>query len=173
MQKFRFALFCLAGAFLLQACPSHPVSPETAYTPVLMDRATLESSIRWEGPREVGIPAKIYYIAPYLLISEQYRGVHVFNNANPAQPTPVGFIRVPGCVDMAVNNGMLSVDNAVDLVVIDILSNPGQAIVKSRTKSVFPELTPPDQLRIPNHYKKENRPAGSIIVAWEEEGGDQ
>jgi hypothetical protein len=173
MQKMRFSFLLLAGALLLQACPVSQLPPETEYSPVLMDRATLEASIRWEGPRSVGIPAKIYYLAPYLLISERYKGVHVINNADPSRPTPVGFVRVPGCVDMAVNNGLLSVDNAVDLVVIDILSNPGQAIEKSRSRSVFPELTPPDLLRIPDRFKKQNRPEGSIIVAWEKEGGTQ
>lgn len=174
MQKLRNSILVLLAAFLLQACPgTSVVEPETVYSPVLMDRATLEASIRWEGPREVGIPAKIYYIAPYLLISERYKGVHVINNADPASPTPVGFIRVPGCIDIAVNNGLLSVDNAVDLVVIDILSTPGQAIVKSRTRSVFPELIPPDQRRVPDRFKKANRPSGTIVVAWEKEGGVQ
>lgn len=167
MHKILFPLFMLVGAFLLQACPMRPLPPETEYAAVLMDRSTLEASVRWEGPRNIGIPGKMYYIAPYLLISEQYRGVHVLNNADPANPTPVGFVRVPGCIDIAVNNGLLTVDNAVDLVVIDILSTPGQAIVKSRTRNVFPELIPPDQNRVPDRYKKENRPEGTIIVAWE------
>ncbi|MDP2189349.1 MAG: hypothetical protein Q8J69_11770 [Sphingobacteriaceae bacterium] len=171
MQKLKYILLLFAGALLLQACPARPLPPETIYSAVLMNRSTLEASVRWEAPRQVGIPGKIYYIAPYLLISEQYRGVHVLNNADPSNPTPVGFIRVPGCMDMAVNNGLLSVDNAVDLVVIDILTTPGQAIVKSRTRSVFPELVPPDQNRVPDRYKKENRPEGTIIVAWEKMEG--
>jgi len=171
MQKLRIFFLLLASGMLFQACKGPTLEPATVYTPVLMDRATLELSIRWEGPRAIGIPAKIYYLAPYLLISERFRGVHIINNADPARPTPVGFIRVPGCVDMAVNNGLLSVDNAVDLVVIDILSNPGQAQVMSRTRGVFPELSPPDQNRVPDRYRKENRPKGSIIVAWENVGG--
>lgn len=165
-------LLLLAPVLGLWACPRYTELPETSYTPVLMERAVLETAIRWMPPRPLGVPAKIYWLPPYLLISEQYKGVHIFNNSDPANPEAIGFVRVDGCVDMAIVNGLLAVDNAVDLVLIDLTSQPGTAIVKNRQREVFPEITPPDNGRMPFPFQKANRPPNTVIVAWEK-GGDQ
>lgn len=155
-------------AFLLWGCPPRDNSmPLTEYTPVLMERQALENSIAWLPPRPLGVPAKLYWLPPYLLVSEQYEGVHIFDNSDPANPLPLGFVRVKGCIDMAVSNGFLAVDNAVDLVILDITSQPGAVIVRSRQRDVFPELTPPDRGTIPGIFKKENRAPNTIVVAWE------
>lgn len=165
-------LLLLAPVLGLWACPRYTELPETSYTPVLMERSVLETAIRWMPPRDLGVPAKIYWLPPYLLISEQYKGVHIFNNSDPANPEAIGFVRVDGCVDMAIVNGLLAVDNAVDLVLIDLTSQPGTAIVKNRQREVFPEITPPDNGRMPFPFQKANRPPNTVIVAWEK-GGDQ
>lgn len=164
-------LLLLLPVLVMWGCMRINEEPETAYTPVLMERAVLETAISWLPPRPLGVPAKIYWLPPYLLVSEQYKGVHVFNNSNPAQPVAVGFIKVDGCVDMAVVNGLLAVDNAVDLVLLDVTSQPGTVIVKNRQREVFPELTPPDNGRMPFPFQKANRPPNTVIVAWEKGAG--
>ena len=139
----------------------------SAYKPVLMDRESLEWSIRWEPPSEIKSPAKIYYKDNYILISERYKGVHVVDNADPKNPVVKGYISVPGCVDMAIKESILYVDNAVDLVAIDLSKiGTGQIEVKKRIKESFPDLAPPDGLSVPYRYTKGNRPQNSVIVNW-------
>jgi hypothetical protein len=139
----------------------------SAYKPILMDRESLERSIKWQPPAEIKSPAKIYYKNNYILISERYKGVHIVDNANPSNPVIKGYISVPGCVDMAIKEGTLYVDNAVDLVAIDLSKiATGQIEVKKRIKEVFPELVPPDAMFIPYLYAKNTRPKNSVIVNW-------
>lgn len=40
---------------------------------------------------------KMYYKDPFLYVVEQNRGFHVFDNTNPADPTPIGFVEIFGC----------------------------------------------------------------------------
>jgi hypothetical protein len=132
-----------------------------------MERASLEKSIKWQPPEEIKSPGKIYYKDKYIMISERYKGVHIIDNTDPKNPVIKGHISVPGCVDMAMKENTLYVDNAVDLVAIDVSKiHLGQIEVKKRIKETFPELLPPDGMFIPNLYRKENRPPNSVIVNW-------
>lgn len=140
----------------------------TEYKPVLIERESLERSVTLHTPEPIESPAKIFYKDNYILISERYKGVHLIDNTDPYKPVNKGYIRVPGCVDMAVKNNTLYVDNAVDLVAIDISNiHQGQISVASRLKSTFPELMPPDGRDIPARYLESNRPKNTVIVRWE------
>jgi hypothetical protein len=66
---------------------------------------------------------------------------------------------------MAVKGSSMYVDNAVDLVTIDI-SDPASLKVTGRVPNVFPELLPPDKPYIPAIFRKGHRPANTIIVEW-------
>jgi hypothetical protein len=140
--------------------------PSTEYKPIIMDKSQLESSIAFQSKRDMNNPGKIYQKGNYIFVSERYQGVHVIDNTNPSAPVSTGFIRVPGCLDMAVKSNTLYVDNATDLVAID-LSDPSNPQVRKRVKDVFPELFTPDGNSIPFKYNKENRPANTVIVGWE------
>ncbi len=138
---------------------------EYTYTPVLMTREVLESSIDLLPARELKQPGKIYLKDNYIFINEKYKGIHIINNQDPENPVNTGFIRVPGCIDMAVKGQTLYADNAVDLVAID-LSEINNITVSSRIKNVFPEIISPDN----NYYYPyitDNRPENTIIVGWE------
>jgi hypothetical protein len=93
-------------------------------------------------------------------VNERYKGIHVINNANPVHPIYEGFILVPGCMEMAVKENILYLDNAVDLVCFDLDSK--QVII--RFKSVFSEPRVPDEKAFEYHYPK--RPKGYILVEW-------
>src|SRR5690606_23438324 len=58
------------------------------------------------------------------------------DNRNPESPLKVGFIEIPGNIDMAVNGDILYVDSYLDLVGIDI-SNPLAPAEVSRVNDVF------------------------------------
>ncbi|MDX5347137.1 MAG: hypothetical protein LPK19_07800 [Hymenobacteraceae bacterium] len=149
---------------LLTACPGSGVEPEpvSAYQPLLMSRQQLETSIALKAPQPIYAPGKIYLFGNHIFINEKYKGVHVINNQDPKNPEQVAFIQVPGNIDFAVKNQVLYVDNAVDLVAID-LSDLNNIEVTQRIKNVFPELSAPDGF---NTYDRANVPDDAVVVGW-------
>jgi hypothetical protein len=138
------------------------------YKPVLLERSVLENSIRYQSAKEITNPGKIYLYNNYLLINEKYKGLHVLDNINPASPENIGFIQIPGCIDMAVKDNILYADNAVDLVAVDVTDVKNPVVVK-RIVNAFPEIKPPGETWIPYQYTPENRPDETIIIEWIEE----
>ena len=138
---------------------SSPVYAWDNYTPVFMDKADLENSVSYvPGPRVMRDPGKIYYKAPYIFVNERYKGVHVINNSNPAHPVAEGFIIAPGCLDMAVKDNILYIDNAIDLVAFDLSAKQ----VTQRVHDVFP--TPPSPAGALYYY--DDRQTDKVIVGW-------
>lgn len=111
-----------------------------AWEPVYVGENEIRQAIETEGPRQLEEPGKIYYYQNYLLITERGEGIHVIENSDPENPTPVSFINIPGNNDMAVRGDYLYADNYIDLVVIDI-SNPEAPKYEGRTEDVFPFYT--------------------------------
>jgi len=137
----------------------------TAYSPIYMTRTQLESSIAYLESEDFINPGKIYYKGDYIYVTEKYKGIHIIDNRNISNPVKSGFIRIPGCVDLAIKNNILYADNAVDLVAIDLNSLP-ELVVTERVKGTFPDLIPPDANMMPEEYETENRPDNMIIVEW-------
>jgi hypothetical protein len=128
------------------------------YYAVYMDRANLKKSVFYlETGKEMKNPGKIYYKQPYLFINEKYKGVHVIDNTNPSNPQNRGFIVAPGCMDMAVKDSILYLDNAVDMVSFDLRTMRET----HRITDIFPEPEPPGGL-----VRYDGRPEGFIIVEW-------
>jgi len=65
-------------------------------------------------------PGKIYYYNSTLIINEKYEGIHLYDNSDATSPTYLGFISIPGNLDVSIKNGILYADNYVDLLSIDI-----------------------------------------------------
>ncbi|NBC83656.1 MAG: hypothetical protein GVY19_09760 [Bacteroidetes bacterium] len=156
-------LFCLSLIVLTAFYPveDEPYLPE--YKPVIVTRDVLESSIAYQQPRELEKPGRIYIKDDYIFINEKYKGVHVINNADSANPQKIGFIRIPGCLNMAIKKNTMYADNSVDLVAIDI-SDPENLSVVSREKNVFPEPVVPNDGFIPYEYEQYNRPKDTYII---------
>lgn len=129
------------------------------YTPILMKRSDLIHSVGFttEAPDLVR-PGKIYYKAPYIFVNERYKGVHVIDNTNPASPRTIGFIRVPGCLDMAVKGDILYVDNSTDLVAFNLSTRE----VVHRIESVFPEPAYPTN----SSFRVKDKPEDMVVVEW-------
>jgi len=150
---------------LLQSCVDPVESePETEYEPVLMSRNDLDKSIKLLPPQALKNTGKIYYRYPLLFINEKYEGVHIFNNADPTNPTNIGFIQIKGNVDIAIKDHVIYADNTVDLVALHYDGNTVEVL--ERNKNVFPEVVPPDFGWIPDAYQPENRHANTVIVKW-------
>jgi hypothetical protein len=63
---------------------------------------------------------KIYYKSPYIFMNESFKGIHVVDNSDPANPQKVAFITIPGNRDISIKGNRMYVDNFKDLVVLDI-----------------------------------------------------
>jgi hypothetical protein len=134
------------------------VSGWGVYKPVFMKRADLEKSVTYQREtRALTNPGKIYSKPPYIYVNERYKGVHIINNTDPAHPVGEGFITAPGCIDMAVKENILYLDNSVDLVAFDLSARK----VSQRLKNVFPEPVGPD-----NSYYYGIREEDMILVEW-------
>ncbi len=107
-----------------------------AFEPVYKRIDEMRVPISYEPSKALSVPGKIFYYKGYLLINEQNKGVHVIDNRQPENPQNIGFIDVPGNLDMAVNNDILYVDSYLDLVGIDI-TNPTSPSEVSRVEDVF------------------------------------
>ena len=135
------------------------------YFPVLMQREDLEKSVKFLDAREIDRPGKIYYKDQVIFLNEKYKGFHLIDNSDPSNPRNMGFLNIPGSIDIAIKNNSLLADNATDLVSID-LTNPELPVVTERIKNVFPESTPPDLDYIPYMFTPDNRPRNTVIVGW-------
>ncbi len=137
------------------------------YKPVLMTREELEKSISYSPPKEMVQPGKIYLKGDTIFINEKYKGIHVIDNSDPENPKNIGFIVIPGCMDISMKNNVLYADNSVDLIAISLSEGLNQLNVTKRLRETFPELTPPDNRILQSQYLKENRPVNTLIVGWE------
>lgn len=134
-----FVLVATAAAALLPGCLRDTCSSTRTYTrfdPIYKTPAEFRVGMTTEAPRPLKKPGKMYLIGDYLLINELQEGIHVLDNSNPANPTPVAFWNIPGNVDMAVRDHYLYADQYVDLLSIDIsdLQNP---TLSCRSEAVF------------------------------------
>jgi hypothetical protein len=127
------------SAFALSGCLKDTITRTyTIYTPVYKEKSEVLASIKTEQPKPVVSAGKIYMYGTYLFLNEVNKGVHIFNNSNPSNPVSVGFIDIPGNIDIAVKGTTLFADIYTDLIAIDI-SNPLQANVVKTVENVFPE----------------------------------
>jgi hypothetical protein len=135
------------------------------YEPVLMTRDALESAVQLRESREIEQPGKIWVYDNFIFVIEQYRGIHVIDNTDTSNPVNLAFIQVDGCTDVAVNQGLIYANNAVDLIGIRTDLDQQSITVVSRNREVLPEISPPDGWSYFNFNKY--RPDNTIIVRYE------
>ncbi len=90
------------------------------HIPVYETTEELRSQVAFTEPAEINLPGKIYLLGQYLFINEVGKGIHVIDNQDPARPTTLGFINIPGNYDMAGKGQYLYADSYVDLLVFDV-----------------------------------------------------
>lgn len=156
----------LFGTILILFSSYDPEPDMISYTPVLMTREKMETAIEYIEPIALVKPGKMYILGNTVYINERYKGIHVIDNTNPTAPVKKGFLRIPGCIDLAVKGNILYADNATDLIAVD-LSDIENVHVTKRIINTFPELLPPGYNWMPWQFSEENRPENTIIVGWE------
>ncbi len=131
-----------------------------AYVPVYA--TSMASQIKMEEPTTIKNPGKIYIYGGFLLVNEKGKGIHVYDNVDPAHPQPKGFISILGNSDMAVRNDVLYADHMGNIVAIDIdnfqtLTERGSLSIQNWTLGV----PPPPQV-----FFECADPAKGLIVDW-------
>lgn len=147
----------------LASCLDEYTEEFMANKPVYLSFEELRSSVKSSESRPLEDPGKIYFKDGYLFINEKFEGVHIIDNQDPENPENIGFIEIPGNVDIAIKDDILYADSYIDLVAIDIsdIHVPKEV---SRVEKVLPYTLPP--------YDEEYRVADideekGVVVAWE------
>jgi len=136
----------------------------TANSPVYMSYDELRDAVKIASARELENPGKIYFKDGYIFINEELKGIHIIDNRNPSNPQNMGFIEIPGNVDMAIKDDILYADSYIDLVAIDI-SNVTNPIEVKRVEDVFPYTTPP--LADENFRVAKVEEEKGVVIDWE------
>jgi hypothetical protein len=124
---------------LLFSCQDEMTSTYSFVTkyPVFLKMSEVrQNEITVEPGRILSDPGKIYIYNDYLYINEPQKGIHIFDNSNPAQPQKINFLAIEGNTDLSINTHILYADNYVDLLTFD-LSNPQLPKLIKRVEDVF------------------------------------
>ncbi len=115
---------------------------------------------------------KIVYAEPYILINEQYKGIHLIDNTNPEDPQKINFVQIPGNTDFTVREGYLYANSGVDLVTYRFENALSQtADLAFEEVHVIEEFfgVRPDT-RVPPNYSgffECVNPEAGVVVGWE------
>jgi len=148
MHKSNFFLLAISILFLATSCVKDNCKRTltyTKYTPVYKTYDEIRVAPTVGPAKDLKNPGKIYLFGSLLLINEVDEGIHVIDNANPSNPSPLAFINIPGNIDIAMSGNILYADNYVDLLAIDI-SDIHNIRLQKRVNNAFPHYgTDPDK----------------------------
>lgn len=153
---------------LLDGCKYHndpspqPGDRSTGYRAVYISNEDLRNVVV-QTPQPLQNPGKIYVKDGYLFINDQQRGIHIFDNRNPAKPVELGFLRIPGNSEMAIKDSTLYANNGPDLLAINI-GSPANVRVVKRISNVFTTTNYPDARQV---WFDCPDPTRGFVVGWE------
>lgn len=157
-----FALFILLAGF--NSCLDEYTEVFTANSPIYMSYENLREAVKITASRDLIHTGKIYFKDGYIFVNEELKGIHIIDNQNPQNPQNIGFIEIPGNVDIAIKNNILYADSYVDLVAIDIsdISNPTEV---NRVEDIFPYTTPTPENE--DYRIAEIDEEKGVVIDWE------
>jgi len=131
--------------------------------PLTISKAEFDNSGDILPPRPIKESGKIYAYQDLIFVNDSYKGIHIINNSNPANPFKMGFINIPANVDVSVKDNFLYADSMQDLLVFD-LSNLEDIKIVNRLENVLR-----DNIVWPNAeiYEWQDIKEGDIQVGWE------
>ncbi len=152
------AFLCLL--WLCQCTDKVEVTRRYTYlTPVYTSTEDLRAAFDILPPKPVSAPGKIYFLDGYLFINEPNEGIHIIDNTDPANPTNISFINIPGNFDLAGKGHILYADSYIDLLALDISDVHDVKVVK-RVENVFP---------LYNSYGYYPDAEKGVVTSWQEE----
>jgi hypothetical protein len=154
MRKLHVISFFVLALTFSGCLKDHSIKTFTYYLPVYKTPAEVRAEIRSNDPLPLSQPGKLFYKDGYVFLNELFKGIHIIDVKNPAQPRSVAFVKIPGNLDMAVRENILYADLYTDLVAIDI-SDPLNVKLKTTISGVFP-----------NNYLVGFADSAKIITEW-------
>lgn len=128
-------LLCAALAalplFALQSCLKDSCRRTyKIYQPVYKTLTQVRAGMHRTEPRALENTGKLNLFGSTIFLNEVNKGIHIIDNSNPAAPKNIGFLNIPGNVDLAVKGNYLYADSYSDIVVFDISAPANTAPVK-------------------------------------------
>ncbi|MEM7109754.1 MAG: hypothetical protein AAF519_16125 [Bacteroidota bacterium] len=122
LQVFVFVTLLVIISTLLGSCTDECEVQQryTYFEPVYTSMSDIRNSVDVMAPQDIHQVGKIFFQNNTLFINEPNEGIHVIDNADPANPNPIAFITVPGSFDLAVQGNILFTDSYIDLVALNI-----------------------------------------------------
>lgn len=102
-------------------------------------------------------PGKLMVSGNWKFVTDVNRGIHIYDDTDPANPRKIAFLYVPGVLDIALKNKMLYANVYSGLVTIDI-ENPQAAKAIHMLPNAFPSVY--------NGYGSMMDSLGNVAVAW-------
>ncbi len=156
----------LAGISVFMLMAFQFSSPKPAnYEPIFMSRLDMEASVKLGDAREIESPGKIWVYNNFILLIEQYKGIHIIDNSDPANSKTIAFIQIDGCTNMAMKDNILYANNAVDMIGIKPNQDFSDFTVVARNRNMLPIVASPEPWDDWYFYTK--LPANTVIVRWE------
>lgn len=115
-------LYWLIIVIILLSCNNDDTQYEiiNVASPELMSKEEFRSSVEVLPPQNIDEAGKIYAYSNFIFVNDEFKGVHIIDNSNPASPTPIKFLKIPGNADISIRNDYLYADSSIDLVVFNI-----------------------------------------------------
>jgi len=88
--------------------------------PVFIELSEIRQAPTTTEARDLENPGKLYFYQNMIFVNELKEGIHIIDNADPKNPQNMGFINIPGNVDIAIQDGYLYADSYMDLITLDI-----------------------------------------------------
>ena len=102
----------------------------TLQTPIFKTLSQVRAEMHSTAPQPLKATGKLNLFGNTIFLNETGKGIHVIDNSNPASPKNVGFINIPGNVNLAVKGSHLYADSYSDMVVFDISNTANVTPVK-------------------------------------------
>ena len=162
MKKLTF-YFSLLLMVLSSGCKDKFTEIFTANSPIYMTYDNLRLAVKQSAASELVNPGKIYFKDQFIFIVEEMKGIHVYDNSNPANPVNQAFIDIPGNVDIAIKGDILYADSYIDMVALDISDLKAVKEV-GRVQKVLPYTIPPYDKNYPLATVDEEK---GVVTGWE------
>jgi hypothetical protein len=156
------ALLSLFSIFFY-SCEDATYKEYKGYAPVYLSYLDLRSAITQEQNVDLKNPGKIYFKDNYIFIVEELKGIHVYDNSNPASPVKKTFVRLPGVIDISISGYIMYADSYVDLVVLDV-QNIDNIHEVGRINDILPYTVPQYKTDFPAAYVDKDK---GVVIDWE------
>ena len=147
------------GIMAFQFAPNNPAN----YEPILMSRADMEASVALGEARPIESPGKMWLYNNLIFLIEQYKGIHIIDNSNPAASKTIAFIQIDGCTEITMKGDILYANNAVDMIGIKSTDFTSIDII-TRHRNMLPAISSPEPWG--DWYFYEKLPENTVIVRW-------